>query len=1189
MLRRLVGHRLPFRVAAAGIRPHPLNGPTTADGCGGALSVSVMYISSTDGAAAAAAVATAPAKPKPRAKSAAAAAAGRRTRPAAKRSVSKAKAAAAPTADESVEHISCVLHPSKPPLPSPPPRAESAPGQTSTTETAEAATTDATTTITANSATTTATVEDDGSILLDDDLEDFMALLHTEKNAAAAAGRFGAGAPTAGADATTTHLKPPFTSSTVTPAGNYQQQQQYIKPAFTTTAAAAPTGSSSAAAPTVDDASEAPVALSSDQAEALERAVKGENLFITGGAGTGKSLLIRTIVHALRERSGSAAYGRQDRRGSSSPSSSSPSDPLVGRFPADGRYFNTYVTATTGVAALNVGGQTINAFSGINFNNPRETPDDMYKKMGLRARKAMGRWGFARTVIIDEVSMMDPDLFNKLNYLAKRAKRRPEDPFGGIQIILCGDFLQLPPVSASRNNNSFQGGGGRGPFAEFEEDFGDDDFSGFRHNSNNGAAGTPPPSVLSVIPPIHLAQYCFQTVAWRELNLKTVLLSTMHRHGRDDLFQRVLSDVRQGVLTPFAQRALEARRVVERGGMGMRTGASSPLQQQPAAVVEEDDDDALQHYVRLCGTNREVDARNAKFFADLAPQTLPNNFLICAPPSPVSSLSSNTNDKRDNGDGRLPYHAYFAYDIQHTVETSKAARTAAANRAGYSTQLLPSHVITRAVLSPAVPPPQTLQLGRVRMAAPTPENNSSGRALADRRLVYSQWERLYAASANRYGETNLQAQLPLKLGARVMLLTNISTKLKLVNGSVGDVTGFLHPLELVELMLLAPLERKKDIERAKIDAERNDKNSTEKNDRDGDERLDALSQRARQLLAMGGFQSYREVFRCVDTSHADALFTFLRSNGFFSVRHLQETFGGSGSGGDTTTVTMKNRMQFISYGSVFGTEHLEAVMRVVGLRAITPNSNNNASATVHGSGNGNRDATAAPGDPIPPVFMAPQVPGGPERALVHPPAAELFLHSFAPADLAAMRLPIVRFSVEGFATENLNDGSKNDSNDNDSAPTSDGENGRKRGGDCASNQPVYAFVSPSTYATVAGLMDRPPSNSGDGASPATTTTPTPTRYVAALIPGKHHSRSQLPLRHAWAVTVHKAQGLTIRQLEVDAGCFFSPGQAYVALSRARDLASVRLINFDPSAVRACEVAKAFYAETEREAAAAARR
>ena len=62
------------------------------------------------------------------------------------------------------------------------------------------------------------------------------------------------------------------------------------------------------------------------------------------------------------------------------------------------------------------------------------------------------------------------------------------------------------------------------------------------------------------------------------------------------------------------------------------------------------------------------------------------------------------------------------------------------------------------------------------------------------------------------------------------------------------------------------------------------------------------------------------------------------------------------------------------------------------------------------------------------------------------------------------------------------------------------------------------------------------------------------------------TRQQVPLRLAWAITIHKAQGMTLQQVEIDLGGCFAKGQAYVALSRCQDLSGVKLLNFAPRAV-----------------------
>lgn len=136
-----------------------------------------------------------------------------------------------------------------------------------------------------------------------------------------------------------------------------------------------------------------------------------KSVFFTGSAGTGKSVLLRETIKVLRDR-----YKREPDR--------------------------VAVTASTGLAACNVGGVTLHSFAGIGLG--KEPVPELVKKI-KRNSKAKTRWMRTKVLIVDEVSMVDGDLFDKLEGIA-RAIRNNGRPFGGIQLVITGDFFQLPPV-----------------------------------------------------------------------------------------------------------------------------------------------------------------------------------------------------------------------------------------------------------------------------------------------------------------------------------------------------------------------------------------------------------------------------------------------------------------------------------------------------------------------------------------------------------------------------------------------------------------------------------------------------------------------------------------------------------------------------------------------------------------------
>lgn len=154
------------------------------------------------------------------------------------------------------------------------------------------------------------------------------------------------------------------------------------------------------------------VFLSDEQKEVLRLVVdQKKSVFFTGSAGTGKSVLLRETIKVLRDQ-----YRREPDR--------------------------VAVTASTGLAACNVGGVTLHSFAGIGLG--KQDVPELVKKIKRNA-KTKTRWMRTKVLIVDEVSMVDGDLFDKLEAIA-RAIRNNGRPFGGIQLVITGDFFQLPPV-----------------------------------------------------------------------------------------------------------------------------------------------------------------------------------------------------------------------------------------------------------------------------------------------------------------------------------------------------------------------------------------------------------------------------------------------------------------------------------------------------------------------------------------------------------------------------------------------------------------------------------------------------------------------------------------------------------------------------------------------------------------------
>lgn len=200
------------------------------------------------------------------------------------------------------------------------------------------------------------------------------------------------------------------------------------------------------------------VELNAEQQNALETMLSGKNCFLTGEAGTGKSTVIGEFLRRTNK--------------------------------------NTVIVAPTGIAAVNIGGVTIHSY----FQFPC-TILNAGELEGIRSPKRRELIANTEVVIIDEISMTRSDLFSavdtRLRYLGDSSK-----PFGGKQIIVCGDFFQLPPFAVT----------------DAEKKYLDVVFNGI---------------------------YAFQTPAWQKADFEVLFLKTVHRQSSDPVFAKMLAHIRQ--------------------------------------------------------------------------------------------------------------------------------------------------------------------------------------------------------------------------------------------------------------------------------------------------------------------------------------------------------------------------------------------------------------------------------------------------------------------------------------------------------------------------------------------------------------------------------------------------------------------------------------------------------------------
>lgn len=209
-----------------------------------------------------------------------------------------------------------------------------------------------------------------------------------------------------------------------------------------------------------------------DQALALEILLSGENALLTGPAGSGKTYVLNQFIQYAKKTGKKVA-----------------------------------VTATTGLAATHLNGSTIHSWSGIGIRDtlPPYFHEELHKSRADTINKA-------DILIIDEISMLHDFRLDMIDQLI-RDVRGEDVPFGGLQIVLCGDFFQLPPVSR----------------------------------------GDQPPGLFVV-----------ESKAWQELDPIICYLSEQHRQN-DDEFLEILTALRGGDIRQRHAKSLLSRQQAEVG------------------------------------------------------------------------------------------------------------------------------------------------------------------------------------------------------------------------------------------------------------------------------------------------------------------------------------------------------------------------------------------------------------------------------------------------------------------------------------------------------------------------------------------------------------------------------------------------------------------------------------------------
>jgi ATP-dependent DNA helicase PIF1 len=211
--------------------------------------------------------------------------------------------------------------------------------------------------------------------------------------------------------------------------------------------------------------------LKDEQRRVYDAILAGKSIFLTGPGGTGKSFLLKYLYETIPT--------------------------ITGKHIA--------ITAMTGCAALLIGrfAKTLHSWAGIGLGRD---PASALAATIRRSGKCLRRWLGVDILVIDEVSMLTPELLEKLDSIAKTLRRSPLT-MGGIQIVFVGDFYQLPPVNKDKEKET---------------------------------------------------QFAFESPLWKQIIQETIQLKQILRQD-DPVFQEILHEARKGELSEDSYHILQKR------------------------------------------------------------------------------------------------------------------------------------------------------------------------------------------------------------------------------------------------------------------------------------------------------------------------------------------------------------------------------------------------------------------------------------------------------------------------------------------------------------------------------------------------------------------------------------------------------------------------------------------------------